>query len=356
MPTSSCIKCQTLPIIKDRESSLIFGFEVVELSKKFRDFLDDSGINYLKEDSLTVVVKTSSFIEFLSNLLSKNIFKKHEREAIYILSLSENEKLDYSKIRDVKSLEKYKNLISAQELSSLLSKGGLTAHFQPILDVKTNTIYGYETLARGVNEDGTLVYPDKLFTWAKDGDMLFYLDRACRESSLKTAAIKNIRAKVFINFIPTAIYDPNHCLQSTVKWAKSLEFDPKNVIFEVVESENIEDIEHLKNILNFYKSKGFMVALDDVGSGYSSLNMIVQLLPDIVKVDREIVKDIDKNRANQSVFTAIVNIAKENNIKVLAEGIETKEEYLYLKDNGASLVQGYYFAKPSSEPIRKINF
>lgn len=253
-------------------------------------------------------------------------------------------------------MEKYKNLISAQELSSLLSKGGLTAHFQPILDVKTNTIYGYETLARGVNEDGTLVYPDKLFTWAKDGDMLFYLDRACRESSLKTAAIKNIRAKVFINFIPTAIYDPNHCLQSTVKWANSLEFDPKNVIFEVVESENIEDIEHLKNILNFYKSKGFMVALDDVGSGYSSLNMIVQLLPDIVKVDREIVKDIDKNRANQSVFTAIVNIAKENNITVLAEGIETKEEYLYLKDNGASLVQGYYFAKPSSEPIRKINF
>ncbi|GAB1466996.1 hypothetical protein MASR2M54_24960 [Aliarcobacter cryaerophilus] len=98
-------------------------------------------------------------------------------------------------------MEKYKNLISAQELSSLLSKGGLTAHFQPILDVKTNTIYGYEILARGVNEDGTLVYPDKLFTWAKDGDMLFYLDRACRESSLKTAAIKNIRAKVFINFI-----------------------------------------------------------------------------------------------------------------------------------------------------------
>lgn len=255
MPTSSCIKCQTLPILKDSESNLIFGFEVIELCTKFKNFLDENNINYFKEDNLTIVIKTSSFIDFLSNLLSKNIFKKHEREAIYILSLNENEKLDYSKIKNVKSLEKYKNQISAQELSSLLSKGGLTTHFQPILDVKTNTIYGYETLARGVNEDGTLVYPDKLFTWAKDGDMLFYLDRACRESSLKTAAIKNIRAKVFINFIPTAIYDPNHCLQSTVKWANSLEFDPKNVIFEVVESENIEDIEHLKNILNFISQK-----------------------------------------------------------------------------------------------------
>ena len=199
MPTSSCIKCQTLPILNDSSSKLIIAFEVLELSKKFINYLEDENINYKKEDSLTIIIQTSSLFTFLSKLLSKNIFKKHEREAIYILSLSENEKLDYSKIRDVKSLEKYKNLISAQELSSLLSKGGLTAHFQPILDVKTNTIYGYETLARGVNEDGTLVYPDKLFTWAKDGDMLFYLDRACRESSLKTAAIKNIRAKVFIN-------------------------------------------------------------------------------------------------------------------------------------------------------------
>ena len=84
--------------------------------------------------------------------------------------------------------------------------------------------------------------------------------------------------------------------------------------------------------------------------------MIVQLHPDIVKIDREIIKDIDKNKANQSVFGAIVKIAKDNNIIVLAEGIETKEEFLYLKENGASLAQGYYFAKPSSEPIRKINF
>lgn len=356
MATTACIKCHTLPSFDDSNSKVVFGFEVVELCKKFRNYLDENRIDYLKEDSLTVILKSVCLVDFLSTLLSKNIFKKHEREAICILSLNENEEFHYSKIRDVKSLEKYKNLISASELSNLLTKGGLTAHFQPILDIENNTIYGYETLARGVNDDGTLVYPDKLFKWAKDGDMLFYLDRACRESSLKTAAIKNIRAKVFINFIPTAIYDPNHCLQSTVKWANSLEFDPKNVIFEVVESENVEDIEHLKNILNFYKSKGFIIALDDVGSGYSSLNMIVQLHPDIVKIDREIIKDIDKNKANQSVFGAIVKIAKDNNIIVLAEGIETKEEFLYLKENGASLAQGYYFAKPSSEPIRKINF
>jgi EAL domain-containing protein (putative c-di-GMP-specific phosphodiesterase class I) len=185
--------------------------------------------------------------------------------------------------------------------------------------------------------------------------MLFYLDRACRETSLKTAAVKNISSKVFINFIPTAIYDPHHCLASTVKWAKQLDFNPKNIIFEVIESDHVADLDHLKNILDYYKSQGFMVALDDVGSGYSSLNMIAKLLPDIVKIDREIITHIDTNTVNQSIFRAIVQIAHENNIVVLAEGIERAEEVAFCRANGADLAQGYYFGKPNAEPIRKID-
>lgn len=185
--------------------------------------------------------------------------------------------------------------------------------------------------------------------------MLFYLDRACRETSLKTAAVKNIKNKVFINFIPTAIYDPEHCLQSTVKWAKQLEIDPKNIIFEVIETEHVEDVEHLSKILTFYKSQGYMVALDDVGSGYSSLNMIARLKPDIVKIDREIIDGIDTNPANQSVFKAIISLAKESGIIVLAEGAERAEEVAYCAANGANLAQGYYFGRPNAEPIRRLN-
>ena len=97
-----------------------------------------------------------------------------------------------------------------------------------------------------------------------------------------------------------------------------------------------------------------MVALDDVGSGYSTLNMIAKLLPDIIKIDREIMDGIDTNLANQSIFRAIVSIAKENGILVLAEGVERAEEVAFACANGADLAQGYYFGKPSSEPIRKI--
>jgi len=184
--------------------------------------------------------------------------------------------------------------------------------------------------------------------------MLFYLDRACREMALKTAAVKNIRAKVFINFIPTAIYDPKHCLKSTVKWAEQLNFDPKNVVFEVVESDYVEDTDHLCSILDYYKSQGFLVALDDVGSGYSSLNMIAKLMPNIIKIDRELIDNIDTNSVNQSIFKAIIKIAKENDIIVLAEGIERAEEIAFCAKEGADLAQGYYFGKPLAEPIRRI--
>lgn len=354
MPTSPCLKCHTLPSIEQKSGDVIISCEVPELCNKFINLINSLDISYKKEDAYTILIYSDSFKDFIIKILNTKTFSKLEAESIKILYLAPSEALIPSSIRNTKTLQKLFDLYEANELSLLLFKGGLTTHFQPIIDVKSNTIYGYETLARGVDDKGNLIYPNKLFDWARKGDMLFYLDRACRESSLKTAAIKNIKAKVFINFVPTAIYDPNHCLQSTVKWANSLEFDPSNIIFEVIESDQIEDISHLKSILDFYKSKGFMVALDDVGSGYSSLNLIAALVPNIVKIDRAIIDKIDTTPSNQSVFKAIVQIAKENNITVLAEGIEREEELAFVAANGADLVQGYYFAKPAPEPIRKI--
>jgi EAL domain-containing protein (putative c-di-GMP-specific phosphodiesterase class I) len=318
-------------------------------------FLETEKINYNTQDSQTLMVSVECFESFLQHLCLAHLFNKLEREGIHLLFLKDSQMLTPSLLKEMKSLQKYKDLMGAAELSNLINKGALTTHFQPIVDLKLDTIYGYESLARGVSDEGNLIYPDKLFSWAREGDMLFYLDRACRESSLKTAAVKNIKNKVFINFIPTAIYDPEHCLQSTVKWAKQLEFDPKNIIFEVIESDYVEDLDHLKRILDFYKSQGFMVALDDVGSGYSSLNMIAKLLPNIVKIDRAIIDHIDTNEVNQSIFRAIAQIAHENNIIVLAEGIERLEEVAFCSANGADLAQGYYFGRPNAEPIRKLS-
>ncbi len=350
----SCQKCQLIPHVEDKSGNLFVSCSVSELADKMKEYLEKKNIAYRIEDAQTLWVSVDSLLSTLEDMLANHFVSKTERMAINLLFLEISEMFTPSKLTRMKTLQQYKDLMGAKKLTTIIENGALTAHFQPIIDIKLNTIYGYESLARGVDEDNSLIYPDKLFNWAREGDMLFYLDRACRETSLKTAAVKNINSKVFINFIPTAIYDPKHCLKSTVQWAKQLDFDPKNIIFEVTESDFVEDIEHLSRILDYYKSQGFMVALDDVGSGYSSLNMIAKLLPNVVKIDRAIIDKIDTNKVNQSIFKAIVRIAKENDIIILAEGIERAEELAFCAKEGADLAQGYYFAKPSAEPIRKI--
>lgn len=355
MPThTTCPRCQTLPAISSSAGDVLISCEVTELTRKFIAYLKTKTMNFREEDEYTLWISVSSFESFLDALLQSNFFDATQAKAITLLFLANGVSFTPGKIREAKSIQKYQELLGSMELSTLIQKGALTTHFQPIITLSTNKIYGYESLARGVEDDGALIYPDKLFKWAREGDMIFYLDRACREMSLKTAAVKNITSKVFINFIPTAIYDPAFCLASTVKWAKQLDFDPKNIIFEVVESDHVTDVEHLTKILEYYKSQGFKVALDDVGSGYSSLNLLAKLKPDIVKIDREIMDRIDTNPINQSIFKAIVSIAKENDILVLAEGVERAEEVAFAAANGADLAQGYYFGKPSIEPIRKI--
>lgn len=95
--------------------------------------------------------------------------------------------------------------------------------------------------------------------------------------------------KVFINFIPTSIYSPQFCLKSTIQLAHELHIDPAQLVFEVVETEKVDDIEHLKTILAYYRDRGFEYALDDVGEGYSTLEMLAELKPKYMKLDMKYV-------------------------------------------------------------------
>jgi len=166
--------------------------------------------------------------------------------------------------------------------------------------------------------------------------MTFPLDRLARQSALRQAQAEHLTGRLFINFIPTAIYDPVFCLKTTVDLALSLGLDPDNIVFEVVESEHIDDESHLKSIVDYYRGKGYRVALDDVGSGYSSLNLLVALKPDVIKVDLKIIRNIDRQPANQAVFRALAGIAAQTGARLLAEG--------------ATLAQGFFWGNPRRIP------
>ncbi len=351
----SCNKCIEKFTLENSSGVIFFISEIDELVEKLAQFIKRLNLDIENIQGL-ISIKVGNVNEFFSENLDsfKSHFNELERDTIKIFISDDEKSFNFQSILSSKPMQRYINLFDDQDFFDIVNNESLTSYFQPIVDMHSNQIYGYETLARGVKEDGSLMYPDELFSKSKRNDFTFKLDRLCRESSLKTAATKKVHQKVFINFIPTSIYDPEFCLKSTEKWAKQLEFDPSQIVFEVVETEHIKDQKHLSNILQYYRSKGFKIALDDVGEGYSGLNMLIELRPDIIKVDRNIVEGIDKNELKQSVYKALYNLAKEHGIEVLAEGIETKEELEVIKGIGVDLAQGYFFSKPSSEPIRKI--
>jgi EAL domain-containing protein (putative c-di-GMP-specific phosphodiesterase class I) len=350
-----CQKCQEVLALHSHKGTLHFLSEYAELISKVSSFLDQLSISFKNENAVCSVEVDDQRAFFEFNLESiKRSFSDEERQAIKLFIEDENRTFSLQAVLAAKPFQRYINLLEDKEFFDIVDNESLTSYFQPIVDAQSHDIYGYEALIRGVKDDGSLLYPDELFEKSKRNDLNFRLDRLCRETALKTAATKRINQKVFINFIPTTIYDPEFCLASTQKWAKQLEFNPSQIVFEVVETELVRDQKHLKKILEFYRSKGYKIALDDVGEGYSSLNMLIELRPDIIKIDRNIIDHIHENSLKQSVYKALSTLAKEHGIEVLAEGVETIEELNMVKSLGVDYIQGYYFSKPTAEPIRKI--
>jgi EAL domain-containing protein (putative c-di-GMP-specific phosphodiesterase class I) len=232
----------------------------------------------------------------------------------------------------------------------MMEEKRLTSWFQPIVNCQNpDEVFAFEALLRG-NDNGQLVFPNRILEVARGAGLLFQLDRAARLSSIAQAARWGMKCHVFINFTPTSIYDPVNCLRSTVQAVDELGLRREQVIFEVVESEHVGDVDHLKTILDYYRASGFRVALDDVGSGYSSLKMLGQLRPDFIKIDRELISGVHEDDFKALIARKLLETSHELGLKSVAEGVETAEEYQWLRENGADYVQGYFFAKPASPP------
>lgn len=348
-----CKKCAVLPTISQAEGEAFFNCSVEPLQAKLLALLEEEGYTARLEDDV-IRVTIDSFQQLVACLGRRSNLAEVESEGISLLFLEQGQKLDFSAFSRTKSLKKWLFLLNNREFLDIFESNSLTTWFQPIVSLPTHEIVAYECLSRGVKADGALMPPHLLFKLAEENDLLFYLDRLCRENALKTAAAKKVSADIFINFVPTAIYVPETCLQSTMKWARQLEYDPKRVVFEVVETHQVSDLPHLRTILDYYRSKMFRTALDDIGSGHANLTTLAALGADLIKVDMGIIRGIDNDPVKQSIFGALTGIAKANKIKVLAEGVETSEELAYVTQQGADLAQGYLFAKPSPEPVRRV--
>lgn len=220
----------------------------------------------------------------------------------------------------------------------------ITMAFQPIVDVRSDAIMAHEALVRGADGSGAGAVLSQI-----DAGSRYAFDQACRTRAVELASRLDPAATISINFLPNAVYDPATCLRATLQAAATYDFPLDQIIFEVTEGEKVDDHAHLRSIVEEYKRHGFRVAIDDFGAGYSGLELLAELKPDIVKLDMKLVRGIDRDRSLQAIARGNLMTCRDLEIAVLAEGVETPEEYATLRELGVELFQGFLFARPAFE-------
>jgi len=216
--------------------------------------------------------------------------------------------------------------------------------FQPIVDIASHRVWGYEALVRGVNGESAYSILSQVTEETR-----YRFDQAARVMAIETAGrlFEQQDLRLSINFMPNAVYEPSACIQKSLAAAKRSGFPHRNLMFEFTENEKMEDPAHVQRIVEAYHKLGFWTALDDFGAGYAGLGLLSRLQPDLIKIDMELLRDIHLSRAKQAIVAGIVGIARTLDIHVLAEGVENNEELTVLRAAGISLFQGYHFAKPA---------
>lgn len=223
--------------------------------------------------------------------------------------------------------------------------------FQPIVNLTSRTIFGYEALVRGPKGESAL----SVLSQVNDQNR-YAFDQACRVKAIRLAAQLNLDKVLSINFLPNAVYEPAHCIRSTLAAAKETGFPIQHLMFEIVESEQVYNRQHLTNIFKQYEQQGFITAIDDFGAGHAGLNLLADFLPRVLKIDMDLIRHIDRNPTKQIIVRHLVALCKELDVEVLAEGLETQEEVAFLTGLGVSLMQGYYFARPGFEMLPEVDF
>lgn len=245
-----------------------------------------------------------------------------------------------------------KGLISMQsvnylpEFKDILEMKKLYSVYQPIISIRTAAVLGWEALIRGP-EGSFFQSPDALFSFAETEGLLFSLEKTCRESALQGIGEFGADQKIFINVHPQTMNDPRFTEGQTIRMLDDLNIRPQNVVFEITERHHIQDYALLNKTLNHYRDQGFLVAVDDVGCGFSNLQSIAEICPDYIKLDMSLVRGVHKDRIKKALMETFVTFADKIGSEIIAEGIEEEAELAALVNAGIHYGQGYFLGKPA---------
>lgn len=242
--------------------------------------------------------------------------------------------------------ERVKDKIQAiKEVKRVIEGELITPYFQPIFYLKPQCLLGREVLSRPPAE-GYFGNPEVLFDTAFHLDMLFDLEAMCHKKALLRLGKRAKENLTFFNVSPYLIQD--------AKFKKFSSFyknyaEASSIVLELTERTSINNFAGFLKTIKSFKDEGFKISIDDIGSGYAALDLIVEIKPDFIKIDRHLIRDVQDSPVKQNLLKAIINFCGQSEITSVAEGIEKEEELKVLVDYGIDAGQGYLLARPSPE-------
>ncbi|MBE1441527.1 EAL domain-containing protein [Paenibacillus sp. OAS669] len=237
---------------------------------------------------------------------------------------------------------------SRQQLIDIIQTENIAVLAQPIMNLTSGDIFGWEILTRGP-QNTPFHSPAELFDYAYQADVLSKMEFLVMKKAFEEMAKRSIKEQVFINVTPVTLSHPlllRHLMKLLDAYPTVA---PSQIVLEITERHAIKDFRFMGALMSKYRSIGFRFAVDDAGAGYSSLQSITELIPDIIKIDKSVIQNIDQMTVKQSLLRSLVHFAENINCQVIAEGVERAEEAEMLYDLKVQMGQGFYFAKP--EPL-----
>ena len=245
--------------------------------------------------------------------------------------------------------QKFNNTLSC--LQEVIRTQNLKSLFQPIAQFQPLTVVGHELFTNGPKKLN-LQKPENLIRMAHHAGLMLEFEEAARANAIKALGNGPYPKEIFLNNCPSLILNP--------EFEKLLLYDdlgikPNNIVIEINECHYLDNLKEFLPRLKYYRSKGFKISVDDVGREHASLYLMTEIQPNYVKLDMSMVRGINNSSKKKNFVKNLVSYAKNSNMQIIAEGVETKSEFKALKKLGINLGQGYYFCKPQSTIKKLIN-
>ncbi len=243
-----------------------------------------------------------------------------------------------------RSFDDIEKLVSSLWLGRALLEDRVVCYLQPVMD-RRGKVFGYESFARIVEEDGTVVAGGKIFDASADLQIEYALDRYLQVQSIRSFVETDLDGVLFINFVPGFIHRPEKYLEGFSDTVQALGVSAKHIVLDITKADLSFESVHLRGIFEYCKSRGYAVALDDMDCVSTARRLLNIGRPDYMKLDIKLVQNVEQLQTRQ-VVEQLVDLARNTGCAVIAEGVEDESMFSTLKHVGVDLFQGYYFSPP----------